>query len=302
MRKFEDLSEAFKAKGIRNRVAIVCPNDAHTEGVVRRCIDNNIVDLTLFLDGNETPEFKEYCAGHESLSLKLINCQDEVEAAKCAVETVKAGRADVLMKGSISTDVLLHEVIDKDGGNGLIEHGKVMSHVTLVDSPVYHKLLMFSDAAVIPEPKLDQFDAMIRYDVNVARKLGIECPKIALIHFTEKINPRFTVTTEYETLKERSFDGDYGQVEMAGPMDVKTACYAESAEIKKISSDVPGDSDILIMPNLEASNTFYKTVSFFGQSRMAGLVTGTIAPVVVASRADSEESKFFSLIFACLVS
>ena len=177
-----------------------------------------------------------------------------------------------------------------------------MSHITLVDAPVYHKLLMFSDAAVIPNPTLEQFDSMIKYDSQISRKLGVERPKIALIHFTEKINKRYQVTTDYVELIKRAARGEYGDIAVAGPMDVKTACDAESAAIKKIGSEVVGDADVLIMPDLEASNTFYKTVSYFGKARMAGLVTGTIAPVVVASRADSAESKFYSLILACLAS
>ena len=223
-------------------------------------------------------------------------------AAREGVRIVHDGEADVLMKGSLTTDVILHAVIDKENNRGLIAPGSVMSHITLVDAPVYHKLLMFSDAAVIPNPTLDQFDSMIRYDSQISRKLGIERPKIALIHFTEKINKRYQVTTDYVELINRASRGEYGDIALAGPMDVKTACDAESAAIKKIGSEVVGDSDVLIMPDLEASNTFYKTVSYFGKARMAGLVTGTIAPVVVASRADSAESKFYSLILACLAS
>ena len=300
LKSFEGLLDRFVALGQRKKVAIVCPNDDHTEYVVRRCAQENLGDLVLLLDGDESDEFLEFCKGFKSI--KIIKCEDMAAAAREGVRIVHDGEADVLMKGSLTTDVILHAVIDKENNRGLIAPGAVMSHITLVDAPVYHKLLMFSDAAVIPNPTLEQFDSMIKYDSQISRKLGVERPKIALIHFTEKINKRYQVTTDYVELIKRAAHGDYGDIAVAGPMDVKTACDAESAAIKKIGSEVVGDADVLIMPDLEASNTFYKTVSYFGKARMAGLVTGTIAPVVVASRADSAESKFYSLILACLAS
>lgn len=300
LKSFKELLDRFVAQGQRKKVAIVCPNDDHTEYVVRRCAQEDLVDLVLLLDGDESDEFRDFCKGFASIA--IIRCEDMAAAAREGVRLVYEGKADVLMKGSLTTDVILHAVIDKEDGRGLIAPGAVMSHITLVESPVYHKLLMFSDAAVIPNPTLDQFDAMLRYDSEICRKLGVKRPKVALIHFTEKINKRYQVTTDYVELMQRAARGDYGDIAVAGPMDVKTACDAESASIKKIGSEVVGDADVLIMPDLEASNTFYKTVSYFGKAKMAGLVTGTIAPVVVASRADSAESKFYSLIFACLTS
>ena len=275
LKSFESLLDRYITNGSRKRAAIVCPNDDHTEYVVRRCAEDNLVDLVLLLDGDESAEFKAFCKQFPEDRVKLVECDDTIAAAREGVRIVHDGEAQVLMKGSLSTDTILHAVIDKEGGRGLIAPGQVMSHLTLVEAPVYHKLLMFSDAAVIPTPTLEQFDSMIRYDCEVWRKLGVECPKIALIHFTEKVNHKFAVTTDYVELMARAEVGAYGDVEMAGPMDVKTACDAESAKIKKISYGVVGDADILIMPDLEAGNTFYKTVSYFGKARMAGRVTGT---------------------------
>lgn len=299
LRSFEDLLERFRQNAVSRRVVIVCPNDDHTEYVVKRCAEEGLVKLTLVLDGGESSELRDFCDKHKD-AIETVACSNTVEAAKTGVRIVHDGQADVLMKGSLSTDVILHAVIDKEGGKGLIEKGKVMSHITLTESPAYDKLLMFSDAAVIPYPTLEQFDAMLHYDCAICRSLGIETPKVALIHFTEKVDPRFQISVDYTELKERAKANAYGSICLDGPMDVKTACDAESARIKHISSPVVGDADLLIMPDLEASNTFYKTISFFGRARMAGLVTGTTSPVVVSSRADSAESKFFSLILACI--
>lgn len=299
LKSFEDLLARYRKKNIRRRVAIVCPDDSHTEYVVRRCVSEDIADITLVLDGGESESLKSFLGSDEGRSVHKVSCPDVASAAREGVRIVHDGEADVLMKGSLSTDTILHAVIDKDNGRGLLSKGSIMSHLTLVEAPVYHKMLMFSDAAVIPQPELPQFDAMLGYDCAVLRTIGIDRPKVALIHFSEKTNPRFQVTLDYQQLIARAGEGRYGDIEIGGPMDVKTACDAESAKIKHIASPVTGDADLLIMPDLEAANTFYKTVSYFGKARMAGLVTGTTAPVVVASRADSAESKFFSLILAC---
>lgn len=166
--------------------------------------------------------------------------------------------------------------------------------------PTYNKLLFFSDAAVIPRPTLAQFEAMLKYDLEVCRRLGISEPRVALIHCTEKINEKFPHTLDYAVLKERAASGAYGSMFLDGPMDVKTACDAHSGEVKGISSPVVGHADLLIFPNIESGNTFYKTVSLFGDANMAGMLRGTIAPVVVPSRADSGNSKYYSLALACV--
>lgn len=297
LKSFDEMLSLYESKGRRCKAVIVSPNDDHVEYVIKRCTDNKLVDITLVYDGGELESISEYAKLN---NLKTVSCADTPSAAQEGVRLVRNHEADVLMKGSLSTDVLLHAVIDKANGNGLLAKDTVMSHVALIESPAYHKLLMASDVAVIPSPDLNQFDAMINYDCKIARTLGASQPKVALIHFTEKINPKFAICGIYETLKSNALSGKYGNALADGPMDVKTACDKESAKYKHMSSPVIGDADIVILPDLEAGNTFYKTVSFFGKSKMAGLVTGTMAPIVVGSRADTAESKFFSLIFSCL--
>lgn len=123
---------------------------------------------------------------------------------------------------------------------------------------------------------------------------------MALIHCTEKVSEKFPLTLSYEELKANAAKGAYGEVEMSGPMDVKTACDAESGAIKGIVSPVVGKANCLIFPDIEAGNTFYKTLTLFGGATVAGMLVGTSAPVVVTSRADTADSKFYSLATACL--
>ena len=230
--------------------------------------------------------------------VRIYEASTPDEAAALAVELVRTGEADILMKGLINTDNLLRAVLKKEVG--LLPPGGVLSHVAVAQVPLYHKLLLFSDAAVIPRPTLEQFRAMISCDVALCRELGNEQPRIALIHCSEKVNEKFPHTLSYVHLKEEALQGRFGKVFIDGPMDAKTACDRHSGEIKGLSSPVVGNADVLIFPNIEAGNTFYKTLSLFGDANMAGMLTGTIAPVVVPSRSDSGNSKFYSLVLACL--
>ncbi len=296
IRNFENLVYSLHHSGKKKRVAVVCPADGHTEYVVKRSLQEDIACFLFVNAGKIKPEFEELCTQYPGC-IKTYECGNADDAARKAVELVRNGDADVLMKGTINTDNLLHAVLNKE--HGLLETGRVLSHISVAQIPSYGKFLVFSDAAVIPAPTLEQFDSMLRYTIGVCHNLGIDNPKVALLHCTEKVSEKFPHTLSYMELIRRAEEGTYGDVCLSGPMDVKTACDAESGKVKGISSPVVGDADILIFPNIESGNVFYKTITLFGKADIAGILSGTTAPVVVASRADSNESKYYSLALAC---
>lgn len=281
----------------RKRVVVVCPNDPHTEYVITRSLQEGFADFLLVAD---QPHWlnAEYIRAQDPDHVKVFQATTPDVAAQEAVGLVREGHADVLMKGIINTDNLLRAVLNKE--HGLLPKGKVLSHITVAQIPTYNKLLFFSDAAVVPRPTLDQFEAMLCYDLEVCRRMGIPAPRVALVHCSEKVNEKFPHTLDYVILKERAAAGTYGEVYLDGPMDAKTACDAHSGEVKGISSPVVGHADLLLFPNIESANTFYKTLSLFGDANMAGMLRGTSVPVVVPSRADSGNSKYYSLALACV--
>lgn len=297
VRNFDELLARFRSMPERKRVAVVCPEDEHTLSVARTCLADGLADLLLISSGRASASTARTLAAEWPDRAVYLATSSVDEAAALGVRLVREGRADVLMKGNINTDNLLRAILAPEG---LLPKGSVMSHVAAADIPSFGRMLLFSDAAVIPAPDLGQFDAMLRYDLAVARRLGIAEPRVALVHFTEKVNAKFPCTTSYVELLDRASRGIYGPVRIGGPMDVKTACDPHSGEVKGITSPVGGEADILLFPDLEASNTFYKTLPLFAGARMAGIVTGTSAPVVVPSRADSTESKLLSLALACV--
>ncbi len=297
VRSFADLIERVKSdKGLK-RVAVVCPHDSHTEEVVLRALEESLAAFLIVTD-NPNERAVKNIRSRFPMTTEVYVADDADSAAHRAVTLVRDGKADVLFKGLINTDNFLRAVLNKE--HGLLEPGRVMSHITFTESDRYSKLLAFSDVAVIPRPTLEQYDAIVGYACDVCRRLGVTSPRVALLHCTEKVSEKFPHTISYEEIKRRAAEGKYGDMYADGPMDVKTACDFESGVIKGMSSPVIGNADILVFPNIESGNIFYKTMTFFAGSEIAANLLGTMAPVVLPSRADSSQSKYNSLALACL--
>ena len=207
--------------------------------------------------------------------VSTLHIEDSDEAAREAVRIVREGGADILMKGIINTDNLLRAILDKE--HGLLPKGKILTHLAVMQIPTYDKLLFFSDAAVIPRPTLQQRIEMIWYAIHTCRHFGMNIVELAEA-------------------------GEFGNVIIDGPLDVKTSCEKTSGNIKGIVSPIDGEADVLIFPNIESGNAFYKAVSLFSHADMAGLLQGPSCPVVLPSRSDSGLSKYYSIAMACLTS
>lgn len=282
----------------RKVVALVCPHDSHTEYVVERALRERVACFIIYAVGDISNRLQQVLDMNR-YAVHVEHCANDEEASRKAVEAVRNKEADVLMKGTVKTDILLHAVLDKQ--HGLLEPGAIMTHITIADIPALKRMLLFSDAAVLPQPNLEQFDTIVKQCADACRRLGISQPRIALTHCAETVNPKFPHTISYAELKRRTDEGAYGNALVDGPMDVKTALDTESSDIKGINSPVAGKADVLVFPNIQAGNTFYKTLTLFAGATVAGLIVGTKAPIVVASRADSDESKYYSLVMACAI-
>ena len=295
---FKILPERLRQAAQVVTVAVASPADSHTEEVIERSIAEQFARFILVANAAKADIARRLAADYPD-KVTLIVAEDDDDAARHAVKEVREGRADVLMKGSLNTDNLLRAVLNKE--QGILVKGSVLTHIAVAEIPGMNRLMLFSDAAVIPFPTTEQLDAVITYTTRTWRSLtGGSCPRVALTHCTEKTSEKFPITIAYQAIKQYAEEGRYGEVCVDGPMDVKTACDAESGAIKGISSPVVGNADILIFPDIEAGNTFYKTITFFANATVAGMLDGTTAPVVVTSRADSADSKFYSLAVACM--
>lgn len=295
---FAELTAHLQSVNNRKRLAVANAVDSHTLDAVLLAVEKGIVEAFLIGDvaAIESPELFEH---NPSPFIHIIDMPDVKQATLEAVRMVREGEADILMKGLVNTDIILRAILDKE--KGLLPQGRVMTYNAALEIPGYHKLLFFSDPAVIPSPSLEQRTAMIKYAIASAHKFGIEQPKVALIHATEVANPKIHYMQDYLDIMDAWRKGEFGDVIMDGPLDVFLALDKERGSIKNVPTPVLGDADILIFPNFEAANVFYKGVSLFGGAEMGGLLQGPDKPVVMTSRSESVQSKFYSISIACIL-
>jgi phosphate butyryltransferase len=233
---------------------------------------------------------------------QLVAAADENEAVQKAIELVRANQAQVVMKGLCSTSSFLKGILDKSAGLRM-RSGNVISHLAVFESPVYHKLFMMSDAAMNIAPDLATKVAITENAVAAAQRLGYQQPKVAIISAVEKVNAAGIPSSADAAIIAKM--GDRGQIKGAiidGPLAVDNALSAESCTVKGLRSPVGGDADICIVPNIETGNVFYKLLTVLGQAKVAGIIIGAGAPVILTSRSDSEESKFLSIATALKIS
>lgn len=296
---FKDLTSHLAEANCRKKLAVANAVDSHTLDAVLMAVEAGIVEAYLVGDvaAIESPELFE----KPSILpfIHIIDKPEVVEATLEAVRMVKDGEADILMKGLVNTDVILRAILDKE--KGLLPPGNVLTYNAALEIPGYHKLLFFSDPAVIPYPTLEQRKAMIKYAINTCKKFGFQHPKVALIHATEKANPKIMFMQDYLDIMQMWRMGEFGDVIMDGPLDIFLALDNERGSIKNVPSPVLGDADVLIFPDFAAANVFYKGVALFAGAQMGGILQGTSKPCVLTSRSESSLSKFYSIAVACIL-
>jgi phosphate butyryltransferase len=295
--KLTELAEKAINSGKKTRIAVAVAEDNNTINAILKATNNGFVSPILI--GNKDKITALLPADIDSNKLQIMNITDPAMAVKEAVRMVRNNEADVLMKGLVGTETFLKAVLDKE--KGLLPPKAVMSYTCALEIPKYHKLLFVSDTAVLINPDLNQKIAMINYSVAMARKFGIEKPKVALISATEKVSPSMPETLEYSLLCKMAERGQIKNCLVDGPLDTFLACDPTSLSIKGIQSSLEGDADILIFPNLESANSFYKGLMLFGEGELAGLICGTTKPVIVMSRSESENSKYYCIALSCLM-
>ncbi|HUX36909.1 MAG TPA: bifunctional enoyl-CoA hydratase/phosphate acetyltransferase [Rectinemataceae bacterium] len=238
--------------------------------------------------------------GLDLSSFERHEAADFVAAAAKAVEIVRSGGADALMKGALDTSILLKAVLNKEKG---INAGRLTSHVAVMESPHYHKLFIVTDAAINIAPDLDGKMDIIANAVAASRAIGVAHPKVALLAAVEKVNPsKMPCTVDAAILATMNRRGQIRDCIVDGPLALDNAISAESARIKKIDSPVAGDADILVAPDIEAGNILYKSLMDLGGAKGAAVVMGAAKPIVLTSRADPAETKLASIALAALAS
>lgn len=294
-KSFNDLLELSKKKGPK-KISVAVAQDEEVLQAIKAGVECQIVEPILVGDKGEI----ENIAKNISFNLKdieIIDEKDDVQAARVATELVSSKKADILMKGLVDTSTILKQVLDSEIG---LRTEKVISHVAVFDMPTYHKIFIVTDAAMNIAPDLNQKKEIIENAVGLARSLDIEMPKVAVLAAKEKVSKKMIATVEANKLAEMNKNGEIKDCIVDGPLALDNAVSKESARIKGINSEVAGDADILLAPDIEAGNVLYKSLTFLGNAKSAGLIVGTSAPIVLTSRADNEEAKLNSIALAVL--
>jgi phosphate butyryltransferase len=283
----------------KHRIAIAWAQDSNTIGAIHKAVIDGFVEAILF---GQSSEIKKLCRDRhiDEKLFTIVDIENETKASLKAVEYAKKGDAEIVMKGLVGTDKFLKAVMDKE--NGIMIPNAVLSYVGVMEIPAYHKLLFITDPAVIPFPDLDQKIAMAGYAAEMAHRFGIKKPKIALIGASEKMSRHFGNSIDYSIMCKMADRGQIKDCIMDGPLDLFLACDKNSIEVKGVETPVNGDADILLFPSLESSNPFYKGLMLFANGELAGLIRGTVKPVIVMSRSESEKSKYFCIALSCLLS
>ena len=297
IRHLSEIVEAARSGG-KKRLAVAYGQDTHTIEAVYDAYQEGLVEPTLYGD---KAAIAEACA-QLGIDMSIFNIVDEKSDVACvqlAVQAVVDGRADVLMKGLVSTDKYMRGILNKDAG--LFPPKGTLSHVSVIELPDYDKLLCIADVAVIPQPDFKQKTVIIGYLAKTARLLGVDTPKVACIAPSEQLLPSVVSSTDGALLAKMADRGQLGKVIVDGPLSLDVALYKDVAEHKKVKgSSVAGDPDCLLFPNLESANVFFKSVTHLCGGELAAMVMGTKVPCVLTSRGDTSKTKLYSIALACL--
>ncbi len=228
----------------------------------------------------------------------IVDEADKVEACRKAVKLVRDGQADVVMKGLVDTSIILKAVLDKEIG---LRMSPVLSHVAVFEVPGYDRLFYLTDAAMNIAPDLEAKKHILRNAVTVAHALGNENPIACALCAVEKVNPKMQATLDAAALVEANQAGEIEGCTVIGPLALDNAISPEAAKHKGISDPNAGKADILLVPAIEVGNVFYKSMVFMARAKNAGMIVGAKAPIVLTSRADSDETKLNSIALALKV-
>lgn len=292
--KLSELIESAKNKS-KKRIAVAAAEDEPVLKSIMAAMKEGMV--TPVLIGNKVEIEKIAKSIHLDLtSVQIVDNDKGAEvSAKIAVSMIKNGEADILMKGFLSTSVLLKAVLDRENG---LRKNKVLSHVAFFESPNYHKLLCVTDVAMNMAPDFDTKVHILNNAVEACHKIGIVTPKVAVLAAIETVNPKMEATVHAAMMKTMYDRKQLTECIVDGPLALDNAVNKEAANRKGIVSEVAGDCDVILVPSLEVGNMFYKSLVFLGGASVAAVIMGATVPIVFTSRSDSESIKLLSIALA----
>jgi phosphate butyryltransferase len=296
IRSLDDILNAIKGEPMK-RVSVAVASDASVLEAIKLSRELNMADALLVGHEMRIREVAEQ-VGFDLTETPIVHEPSPQRASVRAASLVRENQADIMMKGHIHTDDFLRGVLNKEQG---LRTGSIMSHVFLLDTRHLGRLTMVTDGAMNIAPDLTTKAAIIMNAVYMAHLLGIETPRVGILSAAELVNPNMDSTLDAGALAQMSQRGQFPRCIVDGPLALDNAVSIVAAKIKKIGGDVAGHCDVLLVPNIETGNVLAKSFTYLARALTAGVLVGAAAPVVLTSRADSAESKMYSLATAVLM-
>ena len=297
IKKLDDIFNELKSCSEKAVLSVAAAHDEEVLLAVKDACEMNIIKAILI--GEEEKIRK--IADDIKFDLSEVEVIDESDLKLCAEKAVKlvsSGKADYVMKGLLDTSIILKEVLNKEYG---LRTDSLLSHVMIYEVPSYHKLLILTDGGMNIDPDVSQKKKIADNAIKAAKSLGIDTVKVACLAAKEKVNPKMQATLDADELKSMCKDRMFGNgVIVDGPIAFDLAVSKDACKIKGYESEVGGDADILLVPTIETGNGIGKALTYMANAKSAGIIMGAKAPIVLVSRADTHESKLYSIAYGAI--
>jgi phosphate butyryltransferase len=297
LKRLSELKELLVDKPTR-RLVLAAAQDHNSLSSALQAAKDGFIEPILVGD----KEAVMHLAGQYNLDLtgvRMIHEPDTDMAVEIAVKMVRSNQADILMKGQVGTSTLLKAVLNKEWG---LRSGALLSHFALFEVEAYHKLIAVTDVAMNIAPNLADKISIVNNSVECLNKLGVDMPKVAVLGAVEMVSENMQATLDAALLSKMNQRDQIKHCLIDGPLAFDNAISYESANHKGIRSEVAGDTDLLLMPDIEVGNVLYKSLVFFAHAGVAAVILGATAPIVLTSRSDTDQAKYYSILLAAAIS
>ncbi|MGB4291824.1 MAG: bifunctional enoyl-CoA hydratase/phosphate acetyltransferase [Bacteroidales bacterium] len=297
LKKLDEIRTIIANEPVK-KLVLAAANDHDSLSAVLRAAKDGIV-IPILVGDKEAIQNIASSYGYDISDLRIVHEPDTEKAVEISVKMASSKQAEILMKGKVGTSTLLKSVLNREWG---LRTGKLLSHFALFEVETYHKLIAVTDVAMNIAPNLQEKIAIINNSIDCLHKLGIALPKVAVLGAVEMVNENMSATLDAALLSKMNQRDQIKGCIIDGPLAFDNAVSVESARHKGIKSEVAGDTDLLLMPDIEVGNVLYKSLVFFAKAKVASVILGAAVPIVLTSRSDSEQAKYDSIMLATAVS
>jgi phosphate butyryltransferase len=297
LKNLNDLKRLVEG-GPRKRLVLAAAQDQHSLGAIIKAWKDNIIEPILVGDKAAIESICE-SYNYDIAGIRIVHEPDIEKSVETAVKMVSSKQADILMKGKIGSATLLKCVLNKEWG---LRTGNLLSHFALFEVETYPKVIAVTDVAMNIAPSLQDKIAIVNNSVACLNRLGYKVPKVAVLGAVEMVNENMQATLDAALLSKMNQRDQIKNCLIDGPLAFDNAVSLESSQLKGIKSEVAGDTDLLLMPDIEVGNVLYKSLVFFAKAKVASIILGALVPIVLTSRSDSEQAKFDSILLAAAAS